>query len=119
MKILNLDAIAGDDKAVIIGGVSYTLPANLPVKTVFRMMANSERAKEHPEDSAVQEEALSLLFEVIKSKNPGADFERFSNSLNMAQYTKLIQYVYGMEEALEDEKKSSGEPSGAPPPSQV
>lgn len=109
MKVLNLDAIKNDDKKVLLNGKEYTIPGDLPVMLMLRLLDNSGKIQENPSNLEHQEEAFNLLTEAFKIKNSAVDSEKLKDSLSMAQYTKLVAFIFGQGEAVAEPEKKQNE----------
>ena len=112
MKILNLDEITSDDKTVVVGGDEYVIPGDLPVSTMLRLIDNSNKVQENPADVSAMQDGVDVLLDVFKIRKPDADVEKIKRCLTMAQYSKLMSYVFG---GFDDGvKKSDGGQSPSP-----
>jgi hypothetical protein len=96
MKILNADKLIKEDKAIVLNGREYKIPANLPVRIVVRMMGLTQDYKTNPEDYSIFEKQIDLLFEVFSIKNKNIKREDFD--LTMEQYVEISKFLSGVKE---------------------
>ena len=107
MKLLNLDEIVSDDREVQLGGEKYTIPGDLPVDTMLRILENSNRVQDNPNDFAAFREGVDLMVGVFKIRKPDADVDSIKKALTMKSYTKLSTFVFGGFEEAEKKPASA------------
>lgn len=109
MKILNLDEISSDDREVVIGGVKYTIPGDMPVETMLRIMENSHRLQENNMDLSAFRDGLDIMISLFKIRNPKVDVEKIKNDLTMKRYTQLTTFIFGGFEEAEKKPVDTSE----------
>ncbi|MFA5423692.1 MAG: hypothetical protein WC374_07515 [Phycisphaerae bacterium] len=111
MKILNLDEITSDDRKVVIAGEEYVIPGDLPVDVMLRLIGNSNKIQENPNDITAMRDGIDILVGVFQIRNPNVDIDGIKKNITMARYSRLMSFAFGdFEEAEKKPQDDSGPP---------
>jgi hypothetical protein len=102
MKLLNADKLLKADKKVILNGREYSIPADLPVRIVVKMMHLSQEMQKNTEDFSLMEQSVDTLFEVFKLRNK--DIKREDFDPTMEQYIEISKFIGDNGEDKDPEK---------------
>lgn len=109
MKLLNLDEITSEDKQIQIGNEVYIIPGDLPVETMFRIMDNSSKVKDDPNNTQLFIDGVDALIDVFRIRQPEIDIDKIKKNLTMSRYAKLTSFIFDVPEGAVEKKSQESE----------
>jgi hypothetical protein len=106
-KIVDLDAVLGEDKLVSLGGKTYRLPPDIPVELWLKFTRYSG-------EGLSDEEMITRLYDGVLSLFRYGDPKLKDVPLSMAQLVQVIGQVYG-EEGETEQARPTKQTNGASP----
>ena len=93
MAILNLDELLPEDKTVVLNGKDWTLPAEISIEIMLRMIKNAELLQKNPQDHKANEEAFKTLHSVFLINHPELSYDEFKKMVSISQYALLVEFL--------------------------
>lgn len=108
MKLLNLDQLIKEDRAVTLNGIDYIIPADLNLETMLKITKTAQEIAADPQNVEKLDAGIRAVYEVFGIKQKvKMTFEEFKNLIGIAQYATLVEFITGQLD--EAEKKPQPE----------
>jgi hypothetical protein len=116
----DLDALVPTDKQVRFGGITYSLPGDIPLE-IFVRVNKAQALEEEDRDSEAMEELVSALTDLFSAKSAGRPeydsvrntVEQVLRSRGVQFLTSLIQNIYSSDDPEPVEGDEAGKSTAA------
>jgi hypothetical protein len=114
----DLDALVPTDKQVRFGGITYSLPGDIPLE-IFVRVNKAQALEDEDRDSEAMEELVGSLTDLFSVKSEGrpeydsvrTTVEKVLRSRGVKVLTQLIQNIYSDDEPLKDGEEAGKSPA--------
>lgn len=97
MDFLNLDEVVPSDRHFRMGGVEYTIPGEIPLRSMLEFSRYGQMLQQKPDDMEALSGSLKSLFELVKQKTENADFDKFCADMTIERFMAVSQFVFNKE----------------------
>ena len=89
MELLNTDLLDEELKDIQIGGKTYRISSDIPLKLYNKLLKASSA------DSFLDgmEKGVEVMFEIFKAYNPTMDKDNFLSAITYKKYTAIMNFI--------------------------